>query len=494
MIKRALVLAEGTSGDYVTNLRSLGSAEVKARLTRRGWQTEMLEHTFFWRDSGDRLFFDTIDNFFTNADDTLVALSASIQRNFPFDLEPVLIYIKEKYPNTKIILGGVRSIKKSDEKYFLKYFDAIFIGRSMEMFEDYLNGDNMLRYTKLEGKPFYLNTLYNFDYERPLVCDLLDESDFLSKNDVVGFEIGLGCKFNCSFCNYPMRNSKTLHLSSEDAIVKSLQTAYDKYGITNFFVADDTVNEADEKLELLQRAVKRLSFVPNLGGFVRMDVLANRPHQIQMFKDINFVGYLFGVETFDEKASKLIRKKHMRNTVEKTIMALKKEMPHAWTGISLIAGLEHDNIEELANIIKSLTTRGIVDNIDMGPLVIHSKDDYILADEGFLSDMDKNPEKFGYKMKDGNWTNSTTNETETREKFYDLLYDYLRYNSYFNFNGFTFLSLLAFGLAEQYEPSSEVRRKFAEESLWETYRLKLSREISKYITKKAKQIKQDYGT
>ena len=494
MIKRALILAEASGGDYVTNLRSAGALEIKSRLKRRGWDAEVLEHTFYWRDSDGDLLNRTIDTFFKKADEKLVALSSPLFRSFGFDMEDMLKYVKKNYPDAKIIIGGIRSVKHTEDEFYNKYFDGVFIGRSMEMFEDFLDGSDMIRFRKLENKPYFLNTLYNFDYERPIVTDLLEDTDFFSERDVIGFELGLGCKFNCSFCDYPLRNSKKLYLSSEDAIVYGLQSAYDKYGIKNFFVADDTVNEADEKLELLQRAVKRLSFTPNLGGFIRMDVLSRRPHQIQMLKEINFVSYLFGVETFNDKASKLIRKKHTKKSVEQTILELKNAIPHAWTGISVIGGLEHDDIGDLASMIKHLTSKGIVDNIDMSPLVIKNKDEYLLVDEGFFADMDLYPEEFGYTMKDGLWTNSTTSETDVREDYWNLLYDYLRDNNYINFNGFVYLNLLSFGLVEQFELNKDVRRKFNEGGLFLLFKSQLKREISRYVIKKFSQIQKDYET
>ena len=495
MIKRALILAGGTQGSYVTNIRDLGPYEVKARLKRNGWQTEIINFTPSWLNTNDTILPETIDNFFSNADEIIVAVSASVNADFPMQLESVYKYVKENYPSAKIILGGIRGVRIHRDAFFLKYFDALFLGRSMEMFEEWLNNKDMSRYAKIENKPYYLNSLYNFDIERPLVCDLLEDSDFLTESDVVGFEIGLGCKFNCSFCNYPLRNSKTLHLSSEDAIVKSLQTAYDKYGITHFFVADDTVNEVDEKLELVHRAVKRLTFTPNLGGYVRMDVLANRPHQIKLLKEMNFVGYLFGIETFDSEASKLIRKKHMKSTVEDTVRSLKKEIPHAWIGASMIVGLAHDDPQELLDTLKYLISKDIINSVDIGPLQIRQKEDWLITDEGFLSDMDKNPEEFGYTVdKDGNWKSSTTDINEVYEFYQKEIMTYLRSKSLNQFNGFTFLNLKSFKLVGENETSISIRNKFEKESLFKHFKQRLNREVSKYIKNKSQQIREDYGT
>ena len=57
-----------------------------------------------------------------------------------------------------------------------------------------------------------------------------------------------------------MRNARTLHMNCEEQLYYTMQNAYDEYGITHFYAPDDTLNEADEKLELLLvEVVNRLS-------------------------------------------------------------------------------------------------------------------------------------------------------------------------------------------------------------------------------------------
>ena len=105
----------------------------------------------------------------------------------------------------------------------------------------------------------YTNHDYNYDLEKPISYSRFKPDDFLGPTDVIGFEVALGCKFNCSFCNYPLRGSKTLYMNCEEQLYYTMQHAYDEYGITHFYVADDTINEADDKLQLLVDVVKRLT-------------------------------------------------------------------------------------------------------------------------------------------------------------------------------------------------------------------------------------------
>jgi len=501
MIKRAIVLTDTTenyendTASFFQNLRNLGTLEVRARLRRNGWSVESLEFATIWQDMPNTKFFSIIDMIFKNADESILAISSAIIRNLPYSLEPTLKYVRECYPKTKIILGGIRAVKKHEEEFFSKYFDSIFIGRSMEMFEEYLQNNDMSKYCTIKNKPWYTNTSINYDIEKPLVCDLIDDTDFITEHDVLGIELGLGCKFNCSFCNYPLRNAKKVYLSSEDALAQAMQSAYDRYGVTNFYVADDTSNETDEKLNILVNAVDKLSFVPNLGGFARLDVLANRPHQLELFKKINFQSFVFGVETFNPEASKLIRKKHSSHSVEDVLTKIKKEIPHACVSISLIIGLEKDDPVELMNICKYLVDKKLVHMISAGPLDLKDESIFLVNEDSILSSMDNFPTKFGYTMdKDTIWKSSSMDFYKAKNFYENTFLPWLIENNLNQFLGFTFLNLRSSGLIGQFESAESVIDKLKNESLFKEYRLKINRLRSAYMKNKFKQIEKKYET
>ena len=87
-----------------------------------------------------------------------------------------------------------------------------------------------------------------------------------------------------------------------------MQSAYDLGGITNFFLADDTINEVDSKLELLGEVKRQLTFEPWLMSFARMDIIGAKPHQVDLLNECNLHGLYFGIESMNPAVTKTIRK------------------------------------------------------------------------------------------------------------------------------------------------------------------------------------------
>ena len=492
MIKRALILADGSTGGYTSSLRSLGPTAVKEKLSQNHWEHELIEHTLTWGEKINSI----ATTYFKDADKKLLIFSTSVG-DWSAKCENTIEFIKDKFPDVKVIIGGIRGVQKGpQDRYYRKNFDAVFLGRAMEMFDDYLKEQDTAKYIKIKDAPYYINSIDDFTLEKPIASDYLKESDFVNDKDVVGFELGLGCKFNCTFCNFPYRNFKEVVMLPEDAMVHSMQTSYDRFGIKNFFVADDTANENMEKLELLVRAVKRLSFTPNIGGFVRLDVISKKPEQIQLLKEANFMSFFFGVETFNDKASKIIRKKHSITAVKETLRKIKQEIPHSWSSVACIMGLEGDDLDTMFEDLMDLIKENLIQNVEMASLNLKPKNNFILGDGDFFSDMEKDPEKFGIKLEaSGEWKNSNTSLTKVKEDFNSSDFkQFLKDKYYHNFNGFTYLNLLSLGLVEQYENADVVRDRMNNGSLQKEFMLSLNREISKYISKKNNYIQEHYGT
>lgn len=492
MIKRALILADGSTGGYTSSLRSLGPTALREKLSQNDWEYELIEHTLTW---GEKIN-STADTFFKGANKKLLIFSTSVG-DWSAKCKNTIEFIKDKFPDTQVIIGGIRGVQKGPEdEYYRKYFDAVFLGRAMEMFDAFLKEQDITKYIKIKDAPYLINHVDNFTVEKPIASDYLKDSDFVNDKDVVGFELGLGCKFNCTFCNFPYRNFKDVILLPEDAMVHSMQSSYDRFGIKNFFVADDTANEDTEKLKLLVRAVKRLSFTPNIGGFVRLDVISKKPEQIQLLKEANFMSFFFGVETFNDKASKIIRKKHSIATVKETLRKIKQEIPHGWSSVSCIMGLEGDDVDSMFESLMDLIKENLIQNVEIASLNLKPKENFLLGDGDFYSDMEKDPEKFGIKLEsNGEWKNSKTSLKQVKEHFDRSDFkEFIKSNYYHNFNGFTYLNLLSLELVSQYENADIVRDKLSNGTLQKEFMLSLNREISKYISKKNNYIQEHYGT
>ena len=296
----------------------------------------------------------------------------------------------------------------------------MFIGRADEMLRDWITNKDLSRFNRTEHKNIFTNLNYDLDKEKPVLFDLFQEDDCLNERDILGLEVSLGCKFNCSFCNYPMRNAKNLKLNCEEAMLYTFRTAKEMYNINNFFIADDTLNESDEKLELLAKVVKQLDFKPRIACFARLDVLSNRLHQIPLMKEACIIACNFGIETMSKEAAKAIKKGYNFDKYVITLTELKKQIPGFWASAGFISGLKGDTFENLKSKMNLLINKGLIDNMLISELQIfpiqHKPGEAVIWDEGWLSAIDEEPEKFGYHIdQEGMWYTDYTTEKETNE-------------------------------------------------------------------------------
>jgi hypothetical protein len=229
------------------------------------------------------------------------------------------------------------------------------------------------------------------------VIPTVQDDDFYTKDDILGFEIGVGCKFNCTFCNYELRGAKISKLADSKSLHKFFYDSYNKYGIENFFIADDTPNESDVKLEILIEALEGLNFHPKITGFTRLDILAGRPKQLEYYKKIKFDSLFFGVESFNDKASKGIRKKSDLFNVYDTLKKLREVTPNTFLVAGLIIGLNGDSEKSIRDSIDRVVEEKLLDSLQMYPLLLLKSQNAIMG-EGYMSELESNPEKFGYKL------------------------------------------------------------------------------------------------
>ena len=71
--------------------------------------------------------------------------------------------------------------------------------------------------------------------DNPVIHKFYQDDTWLP-HDVPIFETGIGCKFNCTFCNYDFRNIKNPKISAVDNLVEFFNHA-NSFGITNFDTA-----------------------------------------------------------------------------------------------------------------------------------------------------------------------------------------------------------------------------------------------------------------
>ena len=428
MNSKAFIISESnrfdtpdTPATFPSNYRSLGSHVIKGDFAELGIDSTVIDFCFHF--DQDELVKGAV-NYLSNTDTQYICISATLSQGLDSHYIDLAKNIKKQLPNAKILFGGKRRMQRKEMTLFGDV-DAIFLGRTKEMLEDYIKGNDMSKYiTNSEFPNIFVNNDLDYNVEKAISYSLFKEDDFLLSTDVIGFEVALGCKFNCSFCNYPLRGFKNLYMNCEEQLYYTMQHAYDTYGITTFYASDDTLNESDEKLQLLVDIVKRLSFKPNIAGFFRLDVMAKRPHQIDMIKEIGINSINFGIETLGKEAIKGTKKKSTLEDLEYVVKRIRTEIPDCWIASGFIWGLANDDYELFEKNLSHVEHFKLVDNVGSITLGIEPKDyhtgeeEFIAWEEGAFSSLDLYPEKHGYTIdpKTRAWSNSYTEYKEANKK------------------------------------------------------------------------------
>ena len=306
----------------------------------------------------------------------------------------LIIEMKSRYDVT-LIIGGPVASAKSNELNELKP-DVVFQGRSLHLFEDYLKGVISEQYVEeVNDIMSCKNHVTGVVREQPLVPNLYDDY-CLNEKDILQFEIRLGCKFNCTFCNFEFRGAKKVHDTEQVTLNKMFVDAHEKYNITRFAAADDTVNEEESKIDLLLSAVEPLSYRPKIVGFMRFDVMMAHPESTEKLDRAGFIGPHFGIETLHPVAGKYIRKKVNRERGLNFLEFLKTKYPHWWVNSGYIVGLPGEPLKHNWSVLKEIGRRNLLDGMTLAPLTIWQISGWTENE----SEMVTNPEKFGITLTD----------------------------------------------------------------------------------------------
>jgi radical SAM superfamily enzyme YgiQ (UPF0313 family) len=219
--------------------------------------------------------------------------------------------------------------------------------------------------------------------------------------EATSIEFARGCIFKCKFCTYPLLGKKKgTYLRDAMQIRDDIFRIYDAYGCTNYYIADDTVNDDTDKLRALRDAFVTLPFKINLSGFFRLDLINRYPEQADIILDMGVNGVFFGIETFQPNRAKSIGKGLHPQKVLKALHWLHDDK---WKGkvniaAGIILGLPHDTLEYFEEFRELMMQPDFpIDNVQIYPLHLTN----LVGDRrpgNYLSEFALHPEIYGYKF------------------------------------------------------------------------------------------------
>jgi hypothetical protein len=449
---KVCILSENSNGVVPwVHYRNLGASEVSKRLYARNIECTTVEWFTHW-DQDD--LYNGVKNYLSDTDHPVIAISVPFVPDDIYKIKDVLFRLKKDVPNLTVISGGNRTY----DKKLSDVVDYFFIGRSMEIFESWLDGKDLSRFMSKQSN-VYLNRNINVALEDPVLPHFGD-ADFLNPNDVLGFELGIGCRFNCAFCNFDLRKMHNPKMANADKIAATLNELYSKYGVYNYFITDDTINESIDKMQVLADVVSKLNFKINLSGYCRLDLLES-PKQQELWQKINLAGVFFGIETFNPESSKLVRKTSRISSQIETLKKLRQLTPNTFLSCGMIIGLTGDSREHILDSMEFVSKHNLLDCMQYNVLNLPEMETDVF-DDYMLSDMSKYPEKFGYTITGKiprtdlsiqsrlSWVNEWCDSDKATEIYQEVRQN-LKGKNLSNSDAFEYLSFLSLGVVDEKE-------------------------------------------
>jgi len=398
-MNHGLIIGGVVDYHYVSVKRAPGAHKIATHLRRQGWDVEVLDFVQSWT-------LEELKEFsrqrVTNKTKFL-GISATFSVRFKH-LYEFLPWFKEQYPDV-IIVSGSQSFYNCEglpidymvTGYGEHAMDAILNGTVKGEEHKWLNGNKFIRVDATKHHPAAQMKNLSSHYE---------ERDYIQPQEVLTVEFGRGCIFNCHFCTLTHRNIKDDHSRSADNLYTELLENYEKWGVTNYSIADETVNDYTEKLYRYSNEIKKLPFKPNMAGYIRADLLISKPNDWEMISDIGLNSQFYGIESFNRPSAKSVGKGMETIRLQDGLLKYKDWMEARgfYRGhLSLIAGLPHETLDTLRATKQWIETNWQGQSSMINPLWIPDITRPYEEKSRFAED----PEKYGYTITtlgDKEWT------------------------------------------------------------------------------------------
>jgi len=310
--------------------------------------------------------------------------------------------IKSLNPQTKIVLGGATAL---DTEYN-KDFDYLVLGYAETAIldlVDHLGSSSPIEksYKSIYG-PIVLTDKVASRYDFSSSHMRYDPDWSILPGSTFHLEVGRGCIFKCAFCAYPFNGKKkTDYIRSKESIQAEMIDNYNRFGVTRYLMGDDTFNDNVDKCRMIYEISQQLPFKLEYWAYLRLDLLTAHPKTIDYLFDSGLKAAFFGIETLNPKTASIIGKGGNRDKMFKTIADIKSKWGDSVSlAAGFIYGLPEEDLDSLQRTTDFLLSdqnkldQWLVEALNIRPTV-----DY---DNSFISDIEKNYEKYGYSKIDNN--------------------------------------------------------------------------------------------
>ena len=350
-----------------SHTRSLGPYRIAHYLRLNNWDVEVIDYCAHWTQNElQELCLSRITS------DTKFIGFSSLFTGWTKHMEKFSLFLKQFYPDI-IQISGSSSLPNATMS-IVDYHIYGFGEKALDVLLKHLfsNGD-----PPASMKYFDTNLIDASKYPAYPLEDytvLYEDRDYLQPWEFLSIETGRGCKFKCSFCNFSVLGVKGDYSTSQSSFEKQMNENYNKWGIENYVIAEETFNDRTEKVEKFSQVVQRLNFDPWFAAYIRADLLISRKHEVEHLANMNVYGQFYGVESFNQKTAKAIKKGMDRGKMKDGLLMIKEyfeKNSNKYRGnISLIVGAPYETKQSLDNSLDWLVDNWKTQSFTAYPLGI----------------------------------------------------------------------------------------------------------------------------
>ena len=324
--------------------RTSGAYRMANKMQQLGWRTTVVDWVSAWSQQELEQYLDRV----VGPDTQLFAISYTWMKSTW--TQQFITQLRSRYPQCKIIVGGQQFYQTALGADICMFgYAELAIEHALEWL---FHGGTELEYTRpvqLGGTALVdCNTAYRSANLGEYSIVYADD-DYIQPFEMLTVELSRGCKFACKYCNYAFLGIKEDTSTQADVLRKELITNYNRFGTINYILADDTLNDRISKLEMLADVVESLPFKPNFASFIRIDLVAARPQQMELLSRARVWAHFYGVETFSQAAGRAVSKGMHPDKIKQALLDMREHMMSTvgfYRGtLGMIAGLPNETPE-----------------------------------------------------------------------------------------------------------------------------------------------------
>ena len=261
--------------------------------------------------------------------------------------------LKKRFPDKKIILGGVGpSAVARDLLAKFDCVDIVVMGEAEETIVDVLKNVNNLN--RIDGIAYrHKNRVYLNNPRMPqqnldsLALPAYHALDF-KQYQIFVLITSRGCPFGCPFCSLSALWGRKVRYRSIDNVMEELRLLVDKYKVRHIFIGDSTfIVDRERTIELCRRFKKEnLDF--EWECLVRLDSMDEE--LMELMRESGCGGVFYGLESGSENVLKKIKQSIK---IDKSLSVIKLSLKYFTTvQVGLMWGFPFETLDDFKQTLK----------------------------------------------------------------------------------------------------------------------------------------------